>query len=101
MSSLVPPPHPAHHPPLLHAPTHTCPQVSDRADVYSLGLILWELCMRQRPWVGTRSAVIGYRVAMERQRPPLPPDDCPLCPPGLRSLITRCGSRECVWACAG
>lgn len=99
MHSPVPhmPTHPMH---LLHVPprTRAMHQVSDRADVYSLGLILWELCTRQRPWVGTRSAVIGYMVAMERQRPPLPPEDCPLCPPGLRSLIARCG-RVCAGVC--
>ncbi|PNH03705.1 Dual specificity protein kinase shkD, partial [Tetrabaena socialis] len=30
------------------------------------------------------------KVAIERQRPPLPPSDHPLCSPALRSLIERC-----------
>ncbi|KAG2428445.1 hypothetical protein HXX76_011565 [Chlamydomonas incerta] len=65
-------------------------KVTDRADVYSLGIIINELVTRQKPWEGMRPVVVGFQVAMERKRPPLPPPDHPLCPPGLRSLIERC-----------
>eukprot|EP00198_Chlamydomonas_reinhardtii_P005904 XP_001695240.1 predicted protein [Chlamydomonas reinhardtii] len=65
-------------------------KVTDRADVYSLGIIINEMVTRQRPWEGMRPVVIGFQVAMERKRPPLPAPDHPLCPPGLRSLIERC-----------
>ncbi|KAG2451002.1 hypothetical protein HYH02_004272 [Chlamydomonas schloesseri] len=65
-------------------------KVTDRADVYSLGIIMNELVTRQKPWEGMRPVVVGFQVAMERKRPPLPGPDHPLCPPGLRSLIERC-----------
>ncbi|KAG2492381.1 hypothetical protein HYH03_009329 [Edaphochlamys debaryana] len=65
-------------------------KVGDRSDVYSLGILINELCTRQRPWEGLRPVVIGFKVAMEKKRPPLPPPDHPLCPPRLRSLIEQC-----------
>ncbi|PNH10726.1 hypothetical protein TSOC_002492 [Tetrabaena socialis] len=58
--------------------------------MYSYGMLVHELVTRKRPWDETRSAIIGYLVAIECQRPPLPPPEHPLCPPALRSLIERC-----------
>ncbi|KAG2431342.1 hypothetical protein HYH02_013332 [Chlamydomonas schloesseri] len=64
--------------------------VSDKSDVLALGVLINEMVTRQRPWTGTRSAVVGYLVAIEGQRPAMAPADHPHCPPGLRSLIQRC-----------
>ncbi|KAG2423525.1 hypothetical protein HXX76_015273 [Chlamydomonas incerta] len=64
--------------------------VSDKSDVFALGVLINEMVTRQRPWTGTRSAVVGYLVAIEGQRPAMAPADHPHCPPGLRSLIQRC-----------
>eukprot|EP00198_Chlamydomonas_reinhardtii_P002311 XP_001691647.1 serine/threonine protein kinase 20 [Chlamydomonas reinhardtii] len=64
--------------------------VSDKSDVFALGVLINEMVTRQRPWTGTRSAVVGYLVAIEGQRPTMAPADHPHCPPGLRSLIQRC-----------
>ncbi|KAG2484895.1 hypothetical protein HYH03_016376 [Edaphochlamys debaryana] len=78
----------AYCPPEVFTPTEM--KVTDRSDVYGLGCIIWELITRRRPWEGTRTAVIGYLVAIERTRPDLPAPDDPLCPPALRSIIERC-----------
>ncbi|KAG2493416.1 hypothetical protein HYH03_008541 [Edaphochlamys debaryana] len=78
----------AYCPPEVFTPTES--KVTDRCDVYALGCLICELVTRRRPWEGTRNAVIGYLVAIERRRPDLPAPDDPLCPPALRSLIERC-----------
>ncbi|KAG2490408.1 hypothetical protein HYH03_011208 [Edaphochlamys debaryana] len=65
-------------------------KITDRADIYSLGVIMCELATRRRPWDNTRSAIIGYLVAIRQLRPKLPEGDDPLCPPPLASLIERC-----------
>lgn len=46
-----------------------------------------EICTRTRPWSGVRTAVVGFKVAVVGDRPKLPPEDSPLCPPQLRRLI--------------
>ncbi|KAG2440885.1 hypothetical protein HXX76_003739 [Chlamydomonas incerta] len=75
-------------PPEVFTPTEA--KVTDRADVWAFGMVLYEMVTRKRPWEGTRNAVIGYLVAIERRRPELPEPGHPLCPPPLRSLIERC-----------
>ena len=37
--------------------------VSDKSDVFALGVLINEMVTRQRPWTGTRSAVVGYLVS--------------------------------------
>ncbi|KAG2423708.1 hypothetical protein HXX76_015098 [Chlamydomonas incerta] len=65
-------------------------KITDRSDIYSWAVIVVEMATRRRPWEGTRNAIIGYLVAIERQRPQLPAEGDPLFPPGLRSLVERC-----------
>lgn len=63
-------------------------------DVFALGLILWEMVVRARPWYGTPMVVIPYLQCKEGQRPPLPAEGDPRCPQALRRLITRCWAQE-------
>jgi serine/threonine protein kinase len=62
--------------------------VDHKADVYSFGILLWELYTRQKPWEGmfeSEDELINA-VCDEEERPPIPPE----CPKQLRSLIERC-----------
>ena len=62
-------------------------KISEKADVFSLGMILWECWTGQQPW---KEVQIPFQVVMlvgvEKKRPAIPED----CPKQLASLIQRC-----------
>ncbi|GIL85195.1 hypothetical protein Vretimale_10814 [Volvox reticuliferus] len=62
--------------------------LTDRSDVYSLGMIMWELFTRQPPWHNMRDVAIAYNVHVNKARPPMPSKD--KCPPRLARLIQAC-----------
>ncbi|KAG2448447.1 hypothetical protein HYH02_006339 [Chlamydomonas schloesseri] len=66
--------------------------LTDRSDVYSLGMVLWELFMRQPPWHNMRDVAIAYHVHVNRARPALPPRD--RCPPRVARLIQACWAQR-------
>lgn len=59
---------------------------SEAADVYSYGIVLWELVSRQQPFSGLTPIQAAFAVARQGLRPQLPPDVQPL----LAGLIRRC-----------
>ncbi|KAG2499621.1 hypothetical protein HYH03_002560 [Edaphochlamys debaryana] len=69
-------------------------KVTTACDVYSLGVMMNELCTRQRPWIGVRTAVVGFKVAVVGDRPKLAREGHPLCPPPLRQLIQDCWAQQ-------
>ena len=42
------------------------------ADMFSYGMVMWEVMMRRVPWEGINPAVIGWRVVIEGKREELP-----------------------------
>jgi len=40
-------------------------QFTDKCDVFSLGVIIWELCTLKRPWEGVKPMQVVYSVAHE------------------------------------
>jgi serine/threonine protein kinase len=42
------------------------------ADVYSFGVIMWEILMREQPYAGLSPAAVAVAVIRDRMRPPLP-----------------------------
>ena len=60
----------------------------EKSDVYSYGILLWEIYDRGIPWRGLQPMQIMRKVVDKRERPPLPssmPDD-------LRTLVGTCWS---------
>lgn len=61
-------------------------------DVYSFGILLWELCTLQKPFQGYSSAKHMQRVVMVGERPPMDRTHTHHWPPALERLMVRCWS---------
>ena len=61
--------------------------IDRRADVFSVGVMLWELLSGRRVWQGKADAEIVHLLASGRPMPDLPPD--PNRPPVLAGIVAR------------
>ncbi|PNG99656.1 Mitogen-activated protein kinase kinase kinase MLT, partial [Tetrabaena socialis] len=72
--------------------THMAPEVmmegriSKAADVYSFGIVMWELFCASDPFAGVPRAHLGHAITKEGRRPKFPP----FAPRSFVSLATRC-----------
>eukprot|EP00198_Chlamydomonas_reinhardtii_P012097 XP_001701434.1 predicted protein [Chlamydomonas reinhardtii] len=64
-------------------------RLSSKCDVYSFGVLLWEMITQEHPWSGDSNVAIIYRVAVHRMRLPVPAD-LAVCPPRLATLLEAC-----------
>ncbi|GFR47841.1 hypothetical protein Agub_g9621, partial [Astrephomene gubernaculifera] len=67
--------------------------VTDRTDIYALGIIMWEMMAGKRPWQGLKPLLVAYQVAYRSLRPPVFELGA-RCPPRLRQLIEDCWCQE-------
>ncbi|GFR41284.1 hypothetical protein Agub_g1799 [Astrephomene gubernaculifera] len=65
--------------------------LTDKCDTWSLGVVLWEMVTRKRPWPGLTLPQYYREVVLRKSRLPIPQDDC-VCPLALRRLISSCWS---------
>uniref|UniRef100_A0ACD5UES5 Uncharacterized protein n=1 Tax=Avena sativa TaxID=4498 RepID=A0ACD5UES5_AVESA len=59
---------------------------NEKCDVYSFGVILWELLTMQQPWSGLGPAQVVGAVAFQNRRLPIPQDTIP----ELAALVESC-----------
>ncbi|XP_072013560.1 uncharacterized protein [Amphiura filiformis] len=65
-------------------------KLSPKADVYSLGIVLWELCTCERPFKGMMSPHVMFKVSNDQYRPEIPAG----CPQQLKTLIEECWQQD-------
>ncbi|GMY24926.1 serine/threonine-protein kinase HT1-like [Fagus crenata] len=63
-------------------------QHTKKVDVYSFGIVLWEILTALTPFDNMTPEQAAYAVSHKNARPPLPPE----CPMALSHLISRCWS---------
>jgi serine/threonine protein kinase len=72
-------------------PCWTAPEVirgekySEKADVFSFGVIMWEVLTRKQPYAGRNFMGVSLDV-LEGRRPQIPPDT----PQDFKKMIKRC-----------
>ncbi|XP_024155204.1 mixed lineage kinase domain-like protein [Oryzias melastigma] len=55
-------------------------------EIYSVGIVLWEIATRKKPFDGLEGGLIYKKVWKEKYQEPLPPD----CPENLQQIINAC-----------
>lgn len=63
---------------------------NEKADVYSFGIICWELLSRQCPFEGMTAIQCALAVLNRNSRPDIPK----WCPPSLHALIRSCIKKD-------
>ncbi|EFJ43232.1 hypothetical protein VOLCADRAFT_96507 [Volvox carteri f. nagariensis] len=65
-------------------------RITHQADIYSLGVLIWEMLVGKRPWEGVSDVAVAFMVTYKGLRPPL--EDVPpsRCPAKLAQLLTAC-----------
>eukprot|EP00656_Telonema_subtile_P000785 TRINITY_DN10371_c0_g1_i1.p1 TRINITY_DN10371_c0_g1~~TRINITY_DN10371_c0_g1_i1.p1 ORF type:complete len:521 (+),score=132.55 TRINITY_DN10371_c0_g1_i1:121-1683(+) len=83
-------------------PVYMAPEVlrgdryDESADLYSFGIVLWELLVREVPFKGVIPVVAGMKIAYEAARPPIPSPDSLVEPSqqAFLQLLVECWAQE-------
>lgn len=72
-------------------------RLSKACDIYSLGMIAWELLAGQHPFAGMHAGQVFYQVVVLQQREDIPADSLP----ALSALIEACWAHDPDARCGG
>jgi len=59
---------------------------NEKCDVYSFGIICWEILTRETLYPGLNHLAVAYKVMMEDMRPEIPAE----CPDHLSTIMRKC-----------
>lgn len=65
-------------------------QYDEKVDVYSFGIVMWELITREEPYDGQGGVQIAYAAAEQGLRPPIPN----FCPDDFSKLMQECWAEK-------
>uniref|UniRef100_A0A3P9KAM2 Protein kinase domain-containing protein n=1 Tax=Oryzias latipes TaxID=8090 RepID=A0A3P9KAM2_ORYLA len=65
-------------------------KISKESEIYSIGIVLWEIATRKKPFAGFDKNQIYKKVYTKKYQEPLPPD----CPENLQQVIIACRAYE-------
>ena len=65
-------------------------EISEKCDVFSFAVILWEMATVQVPWEGATPMQVIFAVGVQKQRLPFPLN----CPAALQRLVERCWAAD-------
>ena len=65
-------------------------QITEKVDVYSYGVILWELVTQEVPFAGCNQLQVMWLVASQHKRPPVPEET----PAPLKDLLAKCWCQD-------
>ena len=65
-------------------------EISEKCDVFSFAVILWEMATAQVPWEGATPMQVIFAVGVQKQRLPFPLN----CPAALQRLVERCWAAD-------
>ncbi|KAG2454893.1 hypothetical protein HYH02_000724 [Chlamydomonas schloesseri] len=68
--------------------------ITSKADVFSLGVLLWTCLCGREPWAGQNMLQVAVAITVHRQRLPLSALSEERCPPKLRKLIEACWEHD-------
>ncbi|PNW84613.1 hypothetical protein CHLRE_03g151300v5 [Chlamydomonas reinhardtii] len=68
--------------------------ITSKADVFSLGALLWTCLSGREPWAGQNMVQVAVAITVHRQRLPLSALPEERCPPKLRRLIEACWEHD-------
>ncbi|XP_072041117.1 mitogen-activated protein kinase kinase kinase 20-like [Amphiura filiformis] len=86
MANATPRGTPAYMPPEIHEDE----KLSPKFDLFSYGVVLWELLTRGTPYEGMEPHCIMFNVTVNNLRPIIPSD----CPEDLEKLMKRCWEKD-------
>lgn len=69
-----------------------CRGPTPASDVYSLAMIMWQVCMRKRPYEDLNFIQVALAI-QQRQRPPIPSSEA-VCPKVFANLMQSCWSDD-------
>ncbi|GIL57922.1 hypothetical protein Vafri_13124 [Volvox africanus] len=65
-------------------------RITHQADIFSLGVLIWEMLAMTRPWKETGPVAVAFMVTYKGVRPPLTCLSDSRCPPKLARLLEAC-----------